>query len=218
MREFFVGIDLGIEKNKTSAICILEKKNQKVFPLRDWCQNCEDIFGREVFKKLKPYLKETRVIAIDAPLTKGRGKGKMRLFEKFFSRKPFRDEKINPVSPALIPKVCDLSLKLRKNLEKEGFVSDINLIETSSRLVDSFLFYSYKTPCKTKNQKSAFLTALVAYFHSKFQTRYIGYKDGFLFLPKISLWKKEWRKKFYLAWKERPRLKYRYLITNIFEK
>jgi predicted nuclease with RNAse H fold len=218
MREFFVGIDLGIEKNKTSAICILEKKNQKVFPLRDWCQNCEDIFGRKVFKKLKPYLKETRVIAIDAPLTKGRGKGRMRLFEKFFSRKPFRDEKINPVPPALIPKVCELSLKLKKNLEKEGFVSDINLIETSSRLVGSFLFYSYKSPCKTKNQKSAFLSALVAFFHSKFQTRYIGYKDGFLFLPKISLWKKEWRKKFYLAWKERPRLKYRYLITNIFEK
>jgi predicted nuclease with RNAse H fold len=218
MRELFVGIDLGIEKNKTSAICILEKKNQKISPLKDWCQNCKDIFGKEVFKKLKPYLKETRVIAIDAPLTKGRGKGRMRLFEKFFSRKPFRDEKINPVPPALIPKVCELSLKLKKNLEKEGFVSEINLIETSSRLVGSFLFSSYKTPCKTKNQKSAFLAALVAYFHSKFQTRYIGYKDGFLFLPKISFWKKEWRKKFYFAWKERPRLKYRYLITNIFEK
>jgi predicted nuclease with RNAse H fold len=218
MREFFIGIDLGIEKKKTSAICILEKKNQKILPLKDWCQNCKDIFGKEVFKKLKPYLKETRVIAIDAPLTKGRGKGRMRLFEKFFSRKPFRDEKINPVPPALIPKVCELSLKLKKNLEKEGFVPDINLIETSSRLVGSFLFYSYKTPCKTKNQKSAFLAALVAYFHLKFQTRYIGYKDGFLFLPKISFWKKEWRKKFYLAWKERPRLKYRYLITNIFEK
>jgi len=223
MRELFVGIDLGIEKNKTSAICILEKKNQKISPLKDWCQNCKDIFGKEVFKKLKPYLKETRVIAIDAPLTKGRGKGRMRLFEKFFSRKPFRDEKINPVPPALIPKVCDFSLKLRKNLEKEGFVLDINLIETSSRLVGSFLNHSnvlknIRIFCKTKNQKSAFLAALVAYFHSKFQTRYIGYKDGFLFLPKISLWKKEWRKKFYLAWKERPRLKYRYLITNIFEK
>jgi predicted nuclease with RNAse H fold len=218
MSNLFVGIDLGIERKKTSAICILEEKNQKIFPFKNWCQNCQDIFGKEVFKRLKPYLKDTKTIAIDSPLTKGKGKGKMRLFEKFFSRKPFRDEKINPVPPALIPKVCELSLKLKKNLEKEGFVSDINLIETSARLVGSFLFYSYKTPCKTKNQKSAFLAALVAYFHSKFKTRYIGYKDGFLFLPKISLWKKEWRKKFYLAWKERPRLKYRYLITNIFEK
>ena len=218
MKSFFVGIDLGIAKKKTSAICILKERNSKVSPFENWCQKCQDIFGKEVFKKLKPYLKETKVIAIDAPLTKGKGKGEMRLFEKFFSRKIFREEKINPVPPALIPKVCELSLRLRKNLEKEGFVSDINLIETSSRLVGSFLFYSYKTPCKTKNQKSAFFAALVAYFHSKFQTRYIGYKDGFLFLPKISLWKKEWRKKFYLAWKERPRLKYRYLITNVFEK
>jgi predicted nuclease with RNAse H fold len=223
MNDLFIGIDLGIEKKKTSAICILKEKEGKISPLEDWCKNCQDIFGREVFKKLKPYLKDTKTIAIDSPLTKGKGKGKMRLFEKFFSRKPFRDEKINPVPPALIPKVCDLSLKLRKNLEKEGFVLDINLIETSSRLVNSLLNHSnvlknIGTFCKTKNQKSAFLAALVAYFHSKFQTRYIGYKDGFLFLPKISLWKKEWRKKIYFAWKERPRLKYRYLITNIFEK
>jgi len=218
MNNFFIGIDLGDEKKKTSAICILKEKNGRVFPFENWCQECQDIFGRGVLKKLKPYLKETKVIAIDSPLTKGRGKGKMRLFEKFFSRKIFRDEKINPVPPALIPKVCDFSLKLRKNLEKMGFVLNGNLIETSSRLVSSFLFYIQRTPCKTKNQKSAFLAALVAFFHSKFQTRYIGYKDGFLFLPTISFWKKEWRKKFYLAWKERPRLKYHYLATNIFEK
>jgi predicted nuclease with RNAse H fold len=223
MNEFFIGIDLGIAKKRTSAICILEEKNQKVFPLKDWCRNCQDILGKEVFKKLKPYLKNTKIIAIDSPLTKGRGKGEMRLFEKFFSRKIFREEKINPVPPVLIPKVYELSLNLRKKLAKEGFVLDINLIETSSRLVGSFLndsnvLKNIRNFCKTKNQKSAFLAALVAYFHSKFQTRYIGYKDGFLFLPKISLWKKEWRQKFYLAWKERPRLKYRYLITNIFEK
>jgi len=223
MSNLFVGIDLGIERKKTSAICILEEKNGKIFPSEKWCQNCQDIFGKEVLKGLKSYLKDIKAIAIDSPLTKGRGKGKMRLFEKFFSRKIFRDEKINPVPPVLISKVCDLSLKLRKNLEKEGFVLDINLIETSSRLVSSFLNHSnvlmnIRIFCKTKNQKSAFLAALVAYFHSKFLTRYVGYKDGFLFLPKISLWKKEWRKKFYFGWKERPRLKYRYLITNIFEK
>jgi predicted nuclease with RNAse H fold len=223
MKNLFVGIDLGIEEKRTSALCLLEEKGQKIFPFEDWCKNCRDIFGKEVFKKLKPYLKKIKVIAVDSPLTKGKGKGKMRLFEKFFSRKVFREEKINPVPPILIPKVCDLSLKLKKNLEREGFVLDINLIETSSRLVNYFLNHSnvlknIRTFCKTKNQKSAFLAALVAYFHSKFQTRYIGYKDGFLFLPKISLWKKEGRKKFYFAWKERPRLKYRFLITNIFEK
>jgi len=223
MKNLFVGIDLGIKEKKTSAICILKEKNEKVFPLKDWCKNCRDIFGREVFKKLKPYLKKVRVIAIDSPLTKGKGKGKMRLFEKFFSRKTFREEKINPVPPVLIPKVCDFSFKIRKKLEKAGFTLDINLIETSARLVDAFLFYpdflkKRKTFCQTKNQKSAFLAALVAYFHSKFQTRYVGYKDGFLFLPEISLWKKEWRKKFYLAWREKPRLKYHRLLTNLWEK
>ncbi len=222
-REIFVGIDLGMENKKTSAVCILERKNQKIFPLKEWCQNCKDVFGKEVIKKLKPYFKEIKVIAIDSPLTIGKGKGKMRLFEKFFSRKIFREEKLNPVPLALIPKVCDFSLKIRKKLEKEGFILDINLIETSSRLIEAFLKYpnileNMRMLCKTKNQKSAFLAAIVAYLHSNFQTRYMGYKDGFLFLPKFYLWKKDWKRKFYLAWKERPRLKYRYLITNIFEK
>jgi predicted nuclease with RNAse H fold len=223
MNNLFVGIDLGVERKKTSAIFILKESNKKVLPFEGFQKNFEDIFGRDVLKILKPFLENVKVIAIDSPLTIGRGKGKMRLFEKFFSRKIFREEKINPIPPSFIPEVCHFSLKIRKKLEKEGFVLDINLIETSSRLVDAFL-YRYKfiqeieKNCKTQNQKSAFFAALVAYFHSKFQTRYIGYKDGFLFLPKISLWKKEWRKKFYLAWKERPRLKYKYLITNIFEK
>jgi len=218
-RNIFVGIDLGIENKKTSAICILEKKNGKIFPPREWCQNCQDIFGKEVIKKLKPYLKNAKVIAIDSPLTRGKGKGKMRLFEKFFSMKTFRESKINPVPPILIPEVCDFSLKIRKKLEREGFVLDINLIETSSRLVEAFLEYPIKSiKCKSRNQKAAFFAALVAIFHFNFQTRYFGYKDGFLFLPKYPLWKKDWRRKFYLVWKERSRLKYRYLITNIFSK
>lgn len=226
MKDFFIGIDLGIENKKTSAICVLEKKNKTIVPFLNWCQNCQDIFGKDVFKKLKPFLKRARVIAVDSPLTKGKGKGEMRLFEKFFSRRIFREEKLNPVPPAIISEVCEFSFKIRKKLEKEGFVLDINLIETSSKLVQTFLDYFNilknigiaKIPCKSRNQKSAFFASLVAFFHSKFQTRYIGYKDGFLFLPKLSLWSKLWRKKFYLAWKERPRLKYRYLITNIFEK
>jgi predicted nuclease with RNAse H fold len=222
MRNLFVGIDLGIERKKTSSIFILKENKGKVLPF-EWEANFEDIFGREVLKRLRPYFDRINVIAIDAPLTKGRGKGKMRLFEKFFSRKIFREEKINPVPPSFMPELCQFSLKIRKKLEKEGFVLDINLIETSSRLINAFLFrYNFikeiEKKCKTQNQKSAFLSSLVAYFHSKFQTRYIGYKDGFLFLPQISFWKKEWRRKFYLAWKERPRLRYRYLITNIFEK
>ena len=226
MAEYFIGIDLGFEEKKTSAICVLERKNFKIFPNENWCKNCKDIRGKDLFKKLKPFLEEAKTIAVDSPLTKGKGKGRMRLFEKFFSRKLFRNSKINPVPPALIPKVLEFGLKLRKRLEKEGFVLDFNLIETSSRISGTFLDFSQiskslkslKVFCKTKNQKTAFIAAIVAFLHSKFQTRFIGYKDGFLFLPKISFWKKYWRKKFYFAWKEKPRLKYRYLITNIFEK
>ena len=225
MKNLFIGIDLGIENKKSSAICILKEKNKILSPLREWCQKCSDILGKEVFKNLKPYLKETRIIAIDAPLTLGKGKGKMRLFEKFFSTKTFRKEKINPVALALIPKVCDLSFKLRKKLEKNGFVLNINLIETSSRLLNAFLslknFYfqeKLKRRCQTKNQKSAFFSALLAFLHSKEKTRYFGYKDGFLFLPEIFFWKKTWQKKFLLAWKKRSRIKYRWLKTNIFQK
>jgi len=225
MKDLFIGIDLGIESKKSSAICVLKEKNKKIFPLNEWCQKCEDLLGKKVFERLKPYLKKTKVIAIDAPLTLGKGKGKMRLFEKFFSKDVFRKEKINPVALALIPKVLELSLKLRKQLEKKGFILNIDLIETSSRLLEAFLPLKnfrfqekIEKKCQTKNQKSAFLSALLAFLHSKNKTRYFGYKDGFLFLPEISLWKKEWQKKFYLVWKNRPRLKYYRLKTNIFQK
>jgi len=225
MKDLFIGIDLGIETKKSSAICILKEKNKIISPLTKWCQKCGDLLGKNVFKNLKPYLKKTKVIAIDAPLTLGKGKGKMRLFEKFFSKKAFRKEKINPIPLALILGVCDLSFKLKKNLEKNGFILNINLIETSSRLLGSFLslknFHFQEKSienCQTKNQKSAFLSAFLAFLHSKKKTRYLGYKDGLLFLPEISLWKKEWQKFFYSTWKKRSRLKYRWLKTNIFQK
>jgi hypothetical protein len=56
----------------------------------------------------------------------------------------------------------------------------------------------------------------LAFLHSNFQTRYLGYKDGFLFLPEFSLWKKKWQEKFLKTWKEKEKLKYYRLITNIF--
>jgi len=70
----------------------------------------------------------------------------------------------------------------------------------------------------TENQESAFLCAQIALLHYQFKTRWLGYKDGFLFLPEMSFWKNEWRQKFYQAWREREHLKYHHLITNIFNK
>ncbi|GEM_PF-1045372 len=230
-RNFFIGIDLGGREKKTTGICILEycpsnassKKSFSFFKI--WCKSCQDIYGKEVFKTIEKYLKETKVIAIDAPLTSGRGRGKMRLFEKFLATKIFRKEKVNPIPPALMPELCVFALELRKKLEKRRFILDINLIEVFPILIKKIRKYSNilknvrifnNLICKTEHQKSALICAQIAFLHSHFQTGYLGYKDGFLFLPKISFWKKEWRQKFFQAWFKKDRLKYRHLKTNIF--
>ena len=83
--KFFIGIDLGWKEKKTTGVCVLTK---------DKCLKCEDVFGKDVLKVIQSYLKDTETIAIDAPLTKGRGKGKMRLYEKFLSMAAFRQAKI----------------------------------------------------------------------------------------------------------------------------
>lgn len=236
-KELFIGIDLGGKEKKTTGICVLEKTGDSVFPLRSCCGGCRDILGKEVLKEIKPYLKDTKAIAIDGPLTKGRGKGKMRLYEKFLSMEIFRKEKVNPLPPALMSKFCEAALELRKKLEKEGFVLDLNLIEVFPTLIRKVynpdLFFSVlkkeNFPCvygekscvgqpATEHQKSALICAVLAYFHFSFKTRYLGYRDGFLFLPEMSFWKEEWREKFYKAWRVKPYLHYRYLITNIFTR
>ncbi len=226
-KKWFIGIDLGWKEKKTTGLCILEEKGQKLIFEESYCSRCKDIFGKDILKIVNPYLKNTAVIAIDAPLTRGRGKGKMRLYEKFLSTKIFRQERVTPIPPALMSKLCDFAQEIRKKLEKRGFILDINLIEVFPTLTKKIIEHSdflknvgilKEIPCQTENQKSALICAILAYLHSDFQTRYLGYKDGFLFLPKISFWKKEWRKKIYQAWMARDRLKYRHLITNVFVK
>lgn len=209
-KSFFIGIDLGWKEKKTTGVCIR---------IEDNFLKCADIFGKDVLRFISPYLKNTEVIAVDAPLTKGRGKGKMRLYEKFLSTSIFRQAKVNPVPPALMPKLCETAQEIVKKLDKKRFALGINLIETFPTLVRKICWESFflKYPfCQTENQKSASICARVAFLHSQFKTRYLGYRDGFLFLPEMSFWKKEWKKKFYQAWEIRPRLKYYRLITNIF--
>ena len=240
-KKFFIGIDLGWKDKRTTGICILTKND---------CLKCEDVFGKNVLKALSPYLKNTEVIAIDAPLTKGRGKGAMRLYEKFLSTSIFRKEKVNPLPPALMPQFHQFAMELTKELEEKGFVLDLNLIEvfpTFIKKVCRSRFLSINCPCLvdelrssspsafarlvdelrssspsafarvTENQKSALICAKTALLHSQFKTRWLGYKDGFLFLPAMSFWRKAWRQKFSQAWESRPRLKYYRLITNIFK-
>ena len=224
-KKIFIGIDLGGKEKKTTGICILKEKGKKLGFLGDYCSVCQDIKGKDFFETIKPYLEKTKVIAIDAPLTKGRGKGKMRLYEKFLSTKIFRQDKVSPLPPALMPSLCSFAKEVVRKLEKQGFVLDLNLIETFSTFVQEVikkdfvasLFEKIEVPCKTKNQQSALVSAVVAYLHFHFKTRYLGYKDGFLFLPQMSLWKSQWCEKFSQAWKEKSFLKYRYLITNLFD-
>lgn len=228
-KRFFIGIDLGWKNKQTTGICILEKgKEGTIFYSGFWCRLCQVVTGKDTLTKIGPYLKETAVIAIDAPLTKGQGKGKMRLYEKFLLTKIFRQEKITPIPPALMPELCNFASELTKKLERKGFLLDSNLIEVFPTIAKKFcgeniflhLFgkKSESFPCETKDQKSALTCASLAYLHSIFKTRYLGYKDGFLFLPEMSFWKKEYRVKFYQAWKARNRLKYRHLITDVFTK
>jgi len=95
------------------------------------------------------------------------------------------------------------------------------LIETFPTLVKKLCgsnlnqFLQGPAPCQTENQRSSLICAVLAFLHFNFKTRYLGYKDGFLFLPEMSFWKKDWQRKFYQAWQQRDRLRYRRLITNI---
>ncbi len=217
--KFFIGIDLGGENKKTSGICILRKNNGKIFI--DFCQV---IYGKEILKIIRRYFKNTKTIAIDAPLTKGRGKGKMRLYEKFLSTVFFRKEKINPIPPALMSAFCDFARNLVKKLEKEGFVLDLNLIEVFQTFIEKIADKNFFTETISKrpqfwgeeNKRSALICAILAYLHFNFQTRYLGYKDGFLFLPEFSFWKKSWQRKFQKIWQQKPKLKYKKLTTNLF--
>ncbi len=219
---FFIGIDLGGKKKKTTGICILEKNQagDLIFVSK------ERIFGKDLLKKIFRYLPATRTIAIDAPLTKGRGKGKMRLYEKFLSQKIFRQAHINPVPPALMLELCQFALEIKKKIKKRGFVLDINLIETFptflKEIVEKSKFFQplavKKIHFLNEDEEMAFFCAVLALWHSKLKTRYLGYKDGFLFLPEMTFWRKDWRKKFYQVWLKKDRLKYRHLITNLLNK
>jgi predicted nuclease with RNAse H fold len=151
--QFFLGIDLGGREKKTTGICILERKNGNLISEKIYCRKCQNVFGKDILKIINPYLKNTLSIAIDAPLTKGRGKGKMRLFEKFLSKKIFRKAKINPIPPALMKDLCSFAFELRKKLEKKGFVLDINLIEVFPTLIKKIIKFS-KEKSALSNRRS----------------------------------------------------------------
>jgi len=226
-KNLFVGIDLGGKEKKTTGVCILREEKGKLFPFKKWCKDCEAIKGEKLLEKLNNFLEKTKAIAIDAPLTKGQGKGDFRLYEKFLSTKTFRKAKVAPLPPALMEKFCDFAREVVSDLEENGFVLNMNLIEVfptlTKELCGGNLFAvlgeeTKELPCKNENQKSALTCAILAYLHSQLKTRFLGYRDGFLFLPEMAFWREEWKDNFYQAWKEKPYLRYRYLVTNLFDQ
>lgn len=62
----------------------------------------------EDFKENWYLLKRDKSIAIDVLLTQGRGKRKMRIYEKFLSQKIFRVIKVSSIPPAPMPNFVNL--------------------------------------------------------------------------------------------------------------
>jgi predicted nuclease with RNAse H fold len=211
----FVGIDLGGEKKRTTGLCILSARNDLTEP-HD-CANCQLINSQQIIATIEPYVKRIRVIAIDGPLTVGRGKGAMRLYEKFLSTKIFRQHRVQPLPPALMPEIVWIGINLARELEKFGFVLDENLIEVFPTLTKELCKQPVDFACPSSHQKSASICGWQAWLHWQGKTRFLGHRDGRLFVPEPSLWKERWQRDFEQAWRERDRLRYRYLKTNIFE-
>lgn len=118
------GVNLGGKNKKTTGICILEEREERLKR-----RYCRIVKGDKIIKTLRPWLKDIDVIAVDGPLTRGAGKGNFRLFEKFLSQKPFRKAKIQPLPPALMPQIVEQGISLANNLKSFGFSLDKNLIE-----------------------------------------------------------------------------------------
>lgn len=211
----FVGIDLGGEKRRTTGLCILSGANDLIE--RPDCANCQLITSQQIIATIEPYLRRIRVIAIDGPLTVGKGKGAMRLYEKFLSTKIFRQHRVEPLPPALMPEIVWIGINLARELQKFGLILDENLIEVSTTLTKELCNQPLDFACPSSHQKWASICAWQAWLHWQGKTRFIGHRDGHLFVPEPSLWKERWQKGFQQAWRERDKLRYRYLKANIFD-
>jgi predicted nuclease with RNAse H fold len=220
---YFIGVDLGWKDKKTTGICVLDE-NLKI-------RSSRVVLGSKLLATLKPFLSKTSTVAVDAPLTLGKGKGKLRLFEKFLLTKPFRRWKANPLPPALIYKLSSHGQEVVGKLEKNGFKLNQTLIEVFPTLLSMVM----KKPARNashseaggpacvkfirrptdRHKLAAFYAAYLAYLHFKGETFWIGWRDGKLFLPIYYYWKKAYREAFTKIWRHKNRLRYRLLLSNL---
>lgn len=209
---FYIGIDPGKKDLKTTGICVLKETDGKFSVLS------KTIIGKNAPRVLLRYLKGVKVISIEAPITYGRGKGKMRLWEKFFSQKPFRKRRASPLPPAFMGNVIDNSMSIVNFLRQKGFRQDVDIIETFYPLLRRVLKKSnlpkFSKRLKTHHEYQAFLCSYVAYLHYRDETFLIGARDGKVFLPKPEYWlKREW-KWFEKAWQRKHPFKYKFLKSS----
>ncbi|MDO8551125.1 MAG: hypothetical protein Q7S03_00375 [bacterium] len=204
-----MGIDLGSKDKRSTGLCFLEKTSKGELKIET-----QTITGKNLIKTLTPYFPKIKVIAIDGPLSIGPGKGKMRLFEKFLSQKRFRQHQIRTLPPAVIPEIVNIGQELISKLDKRGFQINKNLLETSSSILKNVFKKESQRHFSSKDEEDAYYCAYLAYLHSQKQTFFMGYKDGKLFLPKPSLWQKDWWKLFRQAWVNRHPFKYKHLFLG----
>ena len=212
---YFIGIDPGKKDLKTTGICIL------IPGKRGWRVNAGTVFGRKIIKVLSGQLKYQNFYAIEAPVSYGQGKGKMRLWEKYFSQKSFRKRNTSPLPPAFMGKVIENSMEIVNFLEQNGVKKDEQMIETFYPLlklaVKKRLLPKVRKQLRTVHEFQAFYCAYLSYLHSLNETFWIGYKDGKVFLPKPKYWyKREWRW-FEKAWKKKDLLKYKFLESDFLD-
>ncbi|MBI4100183.1 DUF429 domain-containing protein [Candidatus Microgenomates bacterium] len=205
------GIDLGGKLQKTTGVCFLKIVNGSPQIDPQHCRNCIVVKGEDLISYLEPYLKQIKVIAIDAPLTLGPGKGKMRLWEKFFSTKPFRQYQVNPVPPAAIWRLSYHGMEVVSRIASYGFFLNENLIETFPTFAKVVLKDAEEISCKNQNERDAYVCAQIAAHHFMKKTFWLGYRDGKLFLPSFEFWKREWAKRFQKYWREKDRFRYKFL-------
>lgn len=218
MSNFVIGIDLGGAGQKTTGVCILKSHKKRFGFLKPRNKSVLTIKVEQIFPTLKPFLSEISAIAVDALLSFGRGKGKMRLYEKFLSQKVFRNHHVQPLPPALMPQIVLEGIGLVQKLKEFGFVLNRNLIEVFPTFTKKILRRDPKSPHKDQHRRDAFICAYLAHLHFQGKTFWLGYHDGKLFLPDFKLWKKSWQEKFKKAWQERHPYKYKFLRTNLFDK
>jgi predicted nuclease with RNAse H fold len=211
----FVGIDPGGWNKKTTGICLLRLKGDKVLI------TSKTIFGKNAIRSIKKILKDAKVITIEAPTSLGKGKGKMRLWEKYLSQKTFRVKGVSPLPPVFLKTTLKTSERIVSFLLSMGLKMDRDVIETFfpllQKVVKKSILPKTRLKFKSRHELQAFFCSFLSLLHAHQETFFIGYKDGKLFLPQPKYWYKKSFNWFKKEWSRKNPYKYKFLYSNILD-